>query len=573
MASCCTLYDLSINAVVKNHEFLLRSIRELPGHLKCDVYRKMYDRGQIKPLSSELLRLDNVIPLARANEKRLQLYKPLQHLLDNGINVAFILNEKFNACVQSFLRLRNWEACERFVPYGISLGNFFVEMGWYCGADKIFNCVLMLCKALTPVPYKIVLLCHVRLMYIRAASCQFCMAKDSYEKAVELASHLESSSTIDVNWATIALGKCQLWFAMNHYREAYQASLKLLPKVTSRLHPKTIIEILRIASKACVVKRKFRKAASLITYAVALSKERYGEEHPISASCLVDYGFYLLNVDSVDSAVKVYEDVLKIRQNLFGGSNLTVAMAHEDLAYALYVNEYSTGDFDRARCHAQMAINIFLKLLPPDHLHLASANRVKALILEEIAIDLDLEKEKLNEALKLHLSSLFLARRAFGEDNVQIAKHFGNLGRLYQSMKRFREAEQMHMRAIDIKERLLGAQDFEVALSLGHLASLYSYDMNMFQKAEKLYIRSIAIGRMLFGDGYSGLEYDYRGLIHIYKSTGNFEAMLNYSHVLDRWHELRKNKSDSEVNANVNTLQHENKTTEIIIREFFEKMD
>lgn len=48
------------------------------------------------------------------------------------------------------------------------------------------------------------------------------MAKDSYEKAVELASHLESSSTVDVNWATIALGKCQLWFAMNHYREVMQ---------------------------------------------------------------------------------------------------------------------------------------------------------------------------------------------------------------------------------------------------------------------------------------------------------------------------------------------------------------
>jgi hypothetical protein len=28
-------------------------------------------------------------------------------------------------------------------------------------------------------------------------------------------------------------------------------------------------------------------------------------------------------------------------------------------------------------------------------------------------------------------------RQAFGEDNVQIAKHFGNLGRLYQSMKRY----------------------------------------------------------------------------------------------------------------------------------------
>lgn len=27
-------------------------------------------------------------------------------------------------------------------------------------------------------------------------------------------------------------------------------------------------------------------------------------------------------------------------------------------------------------------------------------------------------------------------------------------------------------------------------------------------------------GRKLFGDGYSGLEYDYRGLINLYDSQG-----------------------------------------------------
>ena len=41
-------------------------------------------------------------------------------------------------------------------------------------------------------------------------------------------------------------------------------------------------------------------------------------------------------------------------------------------------------------------------------------------------------------------------------------------------------------------------QDYEVALSLGHLASLYTYDMEMFEQAEELYIRSIAIGKWNF---------------------------------------------------------------------------
>lgn len=38
-------------------------------------------------------------------------------------------------------------------------------------------------------------------------------------------------------------------------------------------------------------------------------------------------------------------------------------------------------------------------------------------------------------------------------------------------------------------------KDYEVALSLGHLASLYNYDMERYDMAEELYVRSIAIGK------------------------------------------------------------------------------
>ena len=134
----------------------------------------------------------------------------------------------------------------------------------------------------------------------------------------------------------------------------------------------------------------------------------------------------------------------------------------------------------------------------------------------------------LGEAEDLHNHSLSLALLAFGENNVQTAKHYGNLGRLYQSMGQFRKAEEMHLKAIEIKERLLGLDDYEVALSVGHLASLYNYDMQMYDKAEELYFRSIKIGKKLFGDGYSGLEYDYRGLLRLYHSMRNYEGALEY---------------------------------------------
>ena len=60
------------------------------------------------------------------------------------------------------------------------------------------------------------------------------------------------------------------------------------------------------------------------------------------------------------------------------------------------------------------------------------------------------------------------------------------------------EAEERHLKAIEIKERLLGRDDYEVALSVGHLASLYNYDMKKYPEAEKLYLRSIAIGKLVY---------------------------------------------------------------------------
>ena len=40
---------------------------------------------------------------------------------------------------------------------------------------------------------------------------------------------------------------------------------------------------------------------------------------------------------------------------------------------------------------------------------------------------------------------------------------------------------------------------------------------------------SFATGRKLFGDGYSGLEYDYRGLINLYDSQGMIQFIILFT--------------------------------------------
>lgn len=44
----------------------------------------------------------------------------------------------------------------------------------------------------------------------------------------------------------------------------------------------------------------------------------------------------------------------------------------------------------------------------------------------------------LEEAERLHKDALKWTRNTFGEENILTAKHYGNLGRLYQSMKKYK---------------------------------------------------------------------------------------------------------------------------------------
>ena len=134
-------------------------------------------------------------------------------------------------------------------------------------------------------------------------------------------------------------------------------------------------------------------------------------------------------------------------------------------------------------------------------------------------------------------------------------------------MLRYDEAEKMHLKAIEIKEAILGKEDYEVALSVGHLASLYNYDMKQYFKAERLYLRSIMIGRKLFGPTYSGLEYDYRGLIkvmtfsdmysqdytvffQVYQITNDLNKYMEYVNVLEEWRISRDTRQAEQVSQN-----------------------
>lgn len=538
-----SLYKLSVSAVADKFLSFKKYLPYLPENVLFDLYYQLYKEKRLCLLGLELSQLDTFSRILKVTNRRIHLLQIFQALMDHDTRVNNELAMKYEVCC---FDIKDDPAARRkMINLGLRLGGFLSDAGWYLESQKVLLACKKLCINARPNPQnwcRTLDCCH-KLLHAQAAYCEFRGAAETRELAVEMVDKLKKAGCDGANHAALYAEFSVLFFVRSEYDQAYRWSMEALKQLTPTLPARFTIDVLRQAAKSCVVKREFQKAGLLIRQAVYLAREVFDINHPKYSDVLIDYGFYLLNYDNVINSVAVQKTALEIKKTIFGKTNLHVAIAHEDLAYALYVHDYSTGKFEQACDHAVKAINIMEKLLPTEHLMLASVKRVKALILEEIALDTRpsalSDQDLLLQSETLHLSALHLAKTAFGERNVQTAKHYGNLGRLYQSMRKFKEAEAMHLKAISIKEELLGSEDYEVGLSIGHLASLYNFHMNRYKDAEKLYHRSIAISLKLFGKSYSGLEYDYRGLLHVYTRLDEYEKVLEYTYTFNHWKELR----------------------------------
>lgn len=607
----------------------VHNLRLLPAPILSDIYCEMAENYILQDaLLSELSDVNLFCKLIRYPSIRDNMYKVFKLMMKNDKplgselqrvyvqrtkflitdQIVFQNNEKLvslsddlredcnNASADHdddvYLNINSSRSYLKEIDKGMRLGTFLYECGWLEDSLKVLQMTRSLIQELSDDYRKLLLLlnCLQKLLHAQVLFCCFKDASISTAQALSLIEQIQSmyhsgqimidkitnpSYTAGVPNSLLANfynELSMLHFSRSEYDISYKWAVKALEYLRYDTPQKISVDALRQAAKSCVVKRKFQVANLLINSAVQIAENTFGKHHTVYADALLDKGFFLLNVDSINRSVEVYMEALQIKTCIFGERNLNVAVIYEDLAYALYVYEYTRGNFNTACIYIEKAIDIMTKLAPANNLMLASAKRVKALILEEVALDHMVPpnatdyKGLLRESEDLHQSALQLSLEAFGEVNVQTAKHYGNLGRLYQSMMRYTDAEEMHQRAIKIKRDLLGEYDYEVGLSIGHLASLYNYHMKKYRKAEELYLKSIHISLRLFGQTYSGLEYDYRGLLHVYEQTNDNENYIKFCDILDEWRIMRSDEKRKPTYIELN----EDATIQDVTQKFFE---
>ncbi|CAL1269613.1 unnamed protein product [Larinioides sclopetarius] len=553
-----SLYNYSISSVVTNYSTYEKDVRIFHGCVIFDVYYKLYKDGLLCQLGKEFENLDLFHKVLKVSDKRFRLHNCFQALMDHGYQIAYKLAHGYRRKCKDILDSTS-DKRDKVINLGFLLGSFLTDAGWFPESEIVFKSCLKLCQlniSSTLMERARNLDCYKRLLHVQNVYCKFKEAETTFKDIQKCIQQIESLE-LNINLGSIYSEFASFYFLQSNYKEAYRWSNKAIMQLDSTVSHRDLVKILRIGSKSCVVKKQFQQAEFLIKQAVQRTRERFGDRSLIYAATLIDYGYFLLHTDATGHAIEVYQKALDIHIEVLGGRNLLVAAVHEDLAYAAYVHEYSTGRFKDARDHIKKASAIKESLLPEDHFLLPSAKRVHALIVEEIAIDShdkEFQERFFAEAEELHTSALQITRQCLGELNVQTGKHYGNLGRLYQSMRKFNEARKMHLKAISIKQEILGPNDYEVAISMGHLASLYNYDLGLYEEAIALYKKAIEIGLKQFGSGYSGLEYDYRGLLSVYSALGDAVNVSKLHADLSDWKLLRDQ-----------TLEKANKTSPLNI--------
>lgn len=138
-------------------------------------------------------------------------------------------------------------------------------------------------------------------------------ARVTFETATLILKKLEENFLCDdINLAGLYSAFSGLHYLECDYSAALEWSVKALEQMIKggdggqMVEPRLQIDILRQCAKACVVKREFHKAELLIKEAVYLARDVYGAKSVKYGDALLDFGYYLLNRDSVQQAIAVY---------------------------------------------------------------------------------------------------------------------------------------------------------------------------------------------------------------------------------------------------------------------------
>ena len=238
------------------------------------------------------------------------------------------------------------------------------------------------------------------------------------------------------------------------------------------------------------------------------------------ANQLSKRGVELYQQGKYTEAIAIFEQVVKIKEDLFVGDHPDKAASLNSLAF-LYKSQNRYID---AEPLLRKALAMRRRLYDGDHADLAVS-------IAALAVNYN-DQGKYTEAEPLFLESLEMSKRLFPYGHSSVAVSLGNLAELYRVLGKYEEAETFNQEALEMLKNIYQGDHSTVIVNLNNLAFLY-IDQGKYVDAEFSYTEAISMAKRLFEDDHPNLALSILGLGTIYHTQGRYtEAEPLYSEAL-----------------------------------------
>jgi tetratricopeptide (TPR) repeat protein len=206
---------------------------------------------------------------------------------------------------------------------------------------------------------------------------------------------------------------------------------------------------------------------------------------------------FYLKLENFDVALQIYSRVLSLQESSIGEIHAKTSATYQDVGLV----QAKKGDYDNALRSLQKCLEIQEQVFGPYSPEVAITRSYLGHTIVERGDDGD-ELMEHRGALQQYRKALVIREKCLGEDHLDVAGSYQNIGESLSKLGDFQGALAAYRESLSILESLLGENHADVASGHSLLGDVL-YQQGDFQSAMEEYSISLAIREEVFGKTHS----------------------------------------------------------------------
>ena len=221
-------------------------------------------------------------------------------------------------------------------------------------------------------------------------------------------------------------------------------------------------------------------------------------------------GNLLLKIGQYDKAEELYK--VQLEQT---SDKVEKAHYYNQLGY---IKDHQ-GDYNKAIWYYKQGLEIYQKMLPPNHPSLATSYNNIGGVYKSMG--------EYSEALSFYEESLDIKQKTLPKNHPSLATSYNNIGAVYKNMGEYLKALSFYGKALEIFEKTLPSNHPSLATSYNNIGLVYKH-IGEHSKALSFYEKDLAICQKTLPSNHPSMATSYNNIAGVYYNLKQYSKALSY---------------------------------------------